>query len=285
MSAFRKTTAALACTVVLLSCRPSARDESANDAASTPPAAQPPVPLAEAPRDRASLMIALARAASAAALGIDDRATQRSLDGDRFEFRLRFGCPRAGGESQAGGPFSARFDQDSATLRLSVTPTASAEDPAVAAIAGENVEAVEGFWIERPWLLAAGCPAVPGPTGPAADPAASQPPAEPGGEAPTAAIPRAAIVQFHTANDPRTERRGERPYAATKTLPEGAQPSANGYDLVLSGRLRALPDGRVIACTATSPNLPPTCLVSAVFGRVWMERPGTGELIAEWGRH
>ena len=267
-----------------MSCRPSAADESANRAADTPPAAQAPVPLAEAPRDRASLMIALARAASAAALGSDDRAAQRSLDGDRFEFRLRFGCPGAGEGDQANGPFSARFDAESATLRLSATPTASAGDPAVAAIAGENVEAAEGFWIERPWLLAAGCPTAPEPPDPAADTSAADAPTEPSEKAPVAAAPRAAIVQFLTANDPRTERRGNRPFAATKTLPAGTQPSTNGYDLVLSGRLRALPDGRVIACTATSPDWPPTCLVSAVFGRVWMERPGTGELIAEWGR-
>lgn len=290
MTILRKGTAAVACLVALLSCRPGERDESVNNAADPVLAREPAKPLVEAPRDRGSLLIAMARAASAAALGLNDTDAQRSLAGDRFEFRLRFGCPRPAGEQAADGPFSVRFDEAERRLRLSATPTVSADDPPVAAVVGEQVEAVEGFWIDHPWILAAGCavgPATPEPADPDSTPAE----AKSGSEAAVPALPRSAptlprsaIVQFLTDNDPRTDRRGERPYAATKTLPVGAAPSRQGYDLVLSGRLRALADGRVIACTVTSPDLPPTCLVSALFGRVRIEHPGTGEILAEWGR-
>lgn len=247
------------------------------------------MPLVEPPRDRANLLIAVARAASAAALGTDDAAAQRELDGDRFEFRLRFGCPRPGNEEPGAGPFSVRFDRESRRLRLSAAPTVSADDPVVTAIAGEEVEAVEGFWIERPWLLAAGCPAVPPP------PEQAETEAKPAEEADaegdtninpaTPILPSIAIAQFLTADDPRTDRRGKRPYEAAKTLPEGSEPSQQGYDLVLSGRLRANGNGKVISCTVTSPDRPPTCMVSALFDRVWIRHPGTGEIIAEWGRN
>ena len=289
MTTLRRGASALACMVALLSCRPSEQNESINNAADTPAAREPAVPLVEAPRDRANLLIAVARAASAAALGIDDAAAQRDMDGDRFEFRLRFGCPRPGAEQPSGGPFSVRFDGETRRLRLSAAPTVSAEDPAVAAVAGEDVEAVEGFWVERPWLLAAGCPAVPPPPKEAqteAEPADTQPAeSEPDSQPVLQVLPRVAIAQFLTANDPRTDRRGKRPYEATKTLPENSEPSRQGYDLVLSGRLRAKGNGKVISCTAASPDRPPTCMVSALFDRVWIRHPGTGELIAEWGRN
>lgn len=289
MTTLRKGTAAVACMVALLSCRPGERDESVNNAADPVVSREPAKPLIEAPRDRGSLLIAMTRAASAAALGLNDTDAQRSLAGDRFEFRLRFGCPRPAGEQAADGPFSVRFDEAERRLRLSATPTVSADDPPVAAVAGEQVEAVEGFWIDRPWILAAGCavgPAAPEPAEPDSAPAdkESDNAAEADSEAAAPVLPRSAIVQFLTDNDPRTDRRGERPYAATKTLPVGAAPSRQGYDLVISGRLRALADGRVIACTVTSPDLPPTCMISALFGRVRIEHPGTGEILAEWGR-
>ena len=289
MTTLRKGTAAVACMVALLSCRPGERDESVNNAADPVVSREPAKPLIEAPRDRGSLLIAMTRAASAAALGLNDTDAQRSLAGDRFEFRLRFGCPRPAGEQAADGPFSVRFDEAERRLRLSATPTVSADDPPVAAVAGEQVEAVEGFWIDRPWILAAGCavePAAPEPAEPDSAPAdkESDNAVEADSEAAAPVLPRSAIVQFLTDNDPRTDRRGERPYAATKTLPVGEAPSRQGYDLVISGRLRALADGRVIACTVTSPDLPPTCLVSALFGRVRIEHPGTGEILAEWGR-
>lgn len=289
MTTLRRGASALACMMALLSCRPSEPNESVNNAAHTPATREPAVPLVEPPRDRADLLIAVVRAASAAALGTDDAAVQRDLDGDRFEFRLRFGCPRPDNEAPGADPFSVRFDRESRRLRLSVAPTVSADDPVVAALAGEEVEAVEGFWIERPWLLAAGCPTVPPPPEKAeteAEPAES---AESDGDtninpAPPI-LPRVAIAQFLTADDPRTDRRGKRPYEAAKTLPEGSEPSRQGYDLVLSGRLRANGNSKVISCTVTSSDRPPTCMVSALFDRVWIRHSGTGEIIAEWGRN
>ena len=106
---------------------------------------------------------------------------------------------------------------------------------------------------------------------PAAEPAA------------TIAQPRIGIAQFFTKGEARTQRRDERAYEATRTLAEDEAPSREGYDLILSGRLKRLPDGRVIACAVSDRDSPPACVISVQFDRVWIERPDSREMLAEWG--
>jgi hypothetical protein len=43
-----------------------------------------------------------------------------------------------------------------------------------------------------------------------------------------------------------------------------------------------LPNGRVIVCMVVQPDRPPQCIVSVDFDRVWIERPDSGESLAEW---
>jgi hypothetical protein len=74
-----------------------------------------------------------------------------------------------------------------------------------------------------------------------------------------------------------------RPYEARHPLPEGKAISSQGYNLVLAGRLRALPGSGVIHCSAVGADSPPECVVSAEFLRVWIEQPETREIIAQWG--
>ena len=265
-------------------CRQPAGDEAVEKNEAKPVLPLPPLPVAEAPMDRAAILLAAARAASAAALGQGDDRQQRDLDGKRFEVRLRFGCNPGARTKEDGGRFGVSFDEKDRTLRLRASPDLGIEDEPIAALAGEGVEAVEGFWIERPWLLTDGCPVTPQPQ--------PQPDAEPEApkvEKPEAAVPfqppgpRMGVAQFFTKTDPRTGRRDHRPYEATETLGEGKRPSAEGYNLVLSGRLRAQPLGRVISCHATDVDAPPQCIVSADFDRVWIENPRSKEILANWG--
>ena len=267
----------------------------------------PPLPVAEPPIGREALLLAAARAASAAALGRNDAARQRELDGKRFEARIRFGCPASRSVTEQGGRFEVRFDEENRTLRLRAAPDLSLNDEVIAGLSSETVEAVEGFWIQRPWLLADGCPRVPQPPQDARqaeapgrasdgeDGAASRPQererpgsrtaedVKQGPVAPSISDRRIGIARFFTDADSRTGRRDHRAYEATKVLKEGEQPSAEGYNLVLSGRLRAQPLGRVISCTMASIDAPPQCVVSAEFGRVWIEQPGSKQVVAEWG--
>jgi hypothetical protein len=110
-------------------------------------------------------------------------------------------------------------------------------------------------------------------------------PQEPAGDLARAAgySQRIGIAQFFTGADSRTGRREERAYEASKMLAENERPSPEGYNLVLSGRLRRLPGGQVIACRVASVDAPPECVVSAKFDRVRIEVPSTKNVLAEWG--
>ncbi|HUG45873.1 MAG TPA: hypothetical protein VMK31_05085 [Sphingomicrobium sp.] len=255
----------------------------------------PQVPLPPPPMGRSDLLAAIARAASATAAGTDDSAEQRSLAGSRFELRIRFGC-RGPAPDLTETIFGWTFDQKDRTLRVLVTPTISSDDPIVSQFAGEDVEAAEGFWIPRPWLLEPVCPAAAAvrPDRAQAAPETDKPADEKKdtpepvddeqeSQAPPPASPKVGIVQFFTESDPRTRRRGMRPYETVKTLRADEPLSSQGFNLVLAGRIRPLPGQKPIVCVSRGSDQPPDCLVSARIDRVRIERPDTKEILAEWG--
>jgi len=255
-------TTALAAVVLLGACRQEVKEEPTVNAPE-PEAPAPRLPAVERPLDRAGVLQAVGAAASAAGLGRNDAAAQRRLDGKTFEVRIRFGCANSGAAGSDPGPFGVRFEEDSRTLRVRAAPDLTIDDPAVAQIAGEGVEAVEGFWMRRPWLLADGCPAG------AANPA-------------QAFSQRVGLAQFYGAADSRIGQRKDRAYEATATLADDERPSLQGYNLVLSGRLRKLASGRVVSCSLAGRDAPPQCVVSAEFDHVWIEHPQTHAVLAEW---
>ena len=210
--------------------------------------------------------MAAARAGSAAALGQNDLNEQRQLDGKTFEIRIRFGCATSTAGTPKAGPFNVRFDTDDRTLRVRAAPDLTRETPQVAM---PGVEHVEGFWMRRPWLLTPGCPASASVPGTPDSPVLEQ---------------RVGIAQFSTSADARTGRRDDRPYEATKVLEEGALPSRQGYDLVLSGRLKRYPDGRVIICRILGAEVPPECVISAQFDRVRIQTPDGKSTLGDWSR-
>jgi len=272
-----------------------------NEAAPAPEnnaAAPEPLTERDRPLDRAAILLAVVRARSAAAAGMDDAALQRELDGRRFEFRIRLGCALATPDT-AGA--RATYDPELRRVELSAGPNLTLADPAVAATAAGRFEAAEGFRIAAPWLLVPHC------TG--RMPPASAPPASgerdeqdqaagksseavaaeegtTGVPPPQPPLPQAGsvgLVQFFTAADPRSGRRDGRPYEARETLPEGSgAPAPGSWELVLSGRLQALPGGRVIACHPAELGRPPACIVSVRFDRVAIVNRITGAQLAEW---
>lgn len=266
-------------------------------AAQEPVVDRPAVPRPQPPIDRAGLLAGVADAASAAAAGSEMPEFIRALDGRQFEVRIRFGC---------GGPtteLSERwlgwsFDPEARRIRVRALPTISSDDPLVSRIGDDQFEAVEGFWIPRPWLQQPVCPAIPalqrvaggddptpvdeGPPDRAERREAGTDETDRVGE-PLPRAPRVGIAQFFTERDPRPRRRGTRPYEASHTLRQGEAMSSQGYNLVLSGRLRPISGRGVIHCTARDPDSPPECVISAQFLRVWIEQPDTRAIIAEWG--
>jgi len=235
-----------------------------------------PLPVAEPPLDREALLLAVVQAASAAATGKDRAEDERQLAGKRFELRLRFGCPgdpTGGSESRNWS-----FDEERRVVRVEIKPEIVSDTPLVKELLGSGFEAAEGFWIRRPWLLQAACLRSDD-ASPARDGEAGRETSAP--SAPDEPAVQVGLVQFFTSDDRRTHRRDSRPYQATRPLAAGEQPSSAGYDLVIRGRLQGLPDGRVIAC-ALSGARQPSCIVSARFEEVSLERADTAELLAEW---
>ena len=272
-------------------CNPPAGNQAENSSGATP-AAGPSLPVVEPSMARSDLVLAAGRAASATALGRNDTSEQRRLDGSRFEVRLRIGCPEGGAANGPATPFEVQFDEGSRTLRFRAAPDLILDDPLVEPWVDKEVEAVEGFWLPRPWLLDDGCPKI------QTQPSPIEAPAEASADGRTmvnSAAPstdvlqdtplaygRIGLAQFFTDADPRTSRRGSRAYAATKVLAQGEQPSTIGYNLVLFGRLRQRPGGRVIDCRARSASAPPDCVIAVEFDRVVLERPDTKSILAEW---
>lgn len=302
--------AAVAAIAVLAACKP-AEDSTDNDAADTDSSIVnlPSVPRPTPVLDRAALLMAVAEAASAKAGGSDDSAAQRDLDGRQFEIRIRFGC-RGPAPDLREAMFGWTRDEDG-TLRLRATPTISRDNDLVDKVAGEEIEEVEGFWVPRPWLLSTACPTAAAASAPDASTdevgAVDTDAARPTGGSPSRSMsargrtqrsggvdvqetratpstgPRIGIAHFFTAAEPRTQRRSNRPYEAVKSLPPEQLVGAQGFNLVLSGRLRALLGKGVIHCVVSSPDAPPDCILSADIDRVWIEQPGARTPLAEWG--
>ena len=239
----------------------------------------PTVAITTPPMDRETLLLAVVQAASAHASGIDDRDAQRELDGQRFQFAVRFGC-----EGQAEDLRSASlgwsYQLDNQTLRLRATPTIKADDPLAAMIGGDLVEAIEGFWVPRPWMLRSTCPV------------SKLPPASVEGiakgdrslapQVQSMRWPKVGIAQFFTSGDTRTSRRDGRAYEAFKPVTTGAQVGEQGFNLILAGRLRPVPGKRVIECYAAAGDAPPDCIVSAHIDEVRMEQPADNDVLARW---
>jgi len=246
-----------------------ASDAPAENRAVGPPAADElnlaeELPLPQPALDRASFLKAVAAAASAQVAGTEDRAAQQ-LDGRRFAIRLRFGCE---GPATVNGTAALRWTQNEgkASVEISAKPDLSLADKSLDDISDQTIEAVEGFWIPRPWQLNDSCPAA----------------APDGSEAALPAPQLVGIAQYFTAQDSRVGRRSGRPYLATKKIQSPDDLPKSGLILLLEGRFEAWPGGEVIRCTGSGRNRQPTCIASAHLDRAAFLRPEDDSVIAEW---
>ena len=247
------------------------------------------LPIVEPPLDRERMLTAVARAASAFAAGIDDSQAQAELKGRQFTLPIRFGCagPEQEGEASTGSAMRWSYDPESQVLKVRAKPDITGTTPAAKALFPGEIEAIEGFWVPNPWILEDSCPAASA----AADEAAPEPDAA--GEASSKEVeaapaaprmaPTVGLVQLFGPADSRLGRRATRAYDATHKVAPEEVPRSGGLVLVLSGRLEALPDRRVIACTAAEGGGRPVCLVSVKFDRVSVAVPGARTPIAQWG--
>jgi hypothetical protein len=263
--------AAAAAGLLLVSCQ--------RDSGPAAPAPEPAVPAPEAPRtpplnpalDRRELLSAVAVAASNYAAGTVP-AVADPLVGRQFDIRLAFGCEGAG-PPPADGPGDGlahwSWGPDRQILRLSLTPGDWSRSALIAGAGEAPWEAVEGFWVARPWMTADGCPTL------RADPLAGAPVA--------ASAPTVGLAAVFEKGGSRLGRRNGRAYAHTIRQAGDAPLVAldAGYRARLQGRIAAFPDGRAIRCHASSPDQRPVCVAAVQLDRVAFETP-TGETLSEW---
>lgn len=256
-----------ATSILLLGCdaKNAPRDNAAaeNVAAPAPPQANiaSAIPVPEPALDREKLLLAVVRAASASAAGTDDRQAQSELAGRQFTLRIPIGCPGAGGE-RTDDALGWTYDEATGALKVRARPDISEESPLIRAFAAPGVEAAEGFWIPRPWLLTPVCP---------------RSHTAPAQIAPT---PSVGLVQFFTSADTRARRRTGRSFETVQKMdPQSVAGIRLG--LVISGRLKG-DGGKVIRCAAPNADTRPVCIVAVEFNAVAIENETTGSALAEW---
>lgn len=263
--------AAAAIGLLLASCQRETEPVAPTPEPSAPVATGPEKPPLNPALNRRELLAAVAAAASNYAAGAAP-ATTDSLAGRQFDIRLAFGCEGAEAQPVDGagdglGRWS--WSEDRQTIRLSLTPGDWVRSALIAGAGEDQWEAVEGFWVSRPWMTGDGCPSL------RADPLAGGPLAP--------SPPTVGLAAVFEADGSRLGRRNGRAYTHTirQTGDTPLLTSEGGYRIRLQGRIAAFPDGRAIRCRAANSNQRPVCVAAAQLDRVAFETP-TGALLSEW---
>jgi hypothetical protein len=218
--------------------------------------------------NRADIISIAAQAADALASGEPLPEDVRATANRRFELALPFGCAGPAGEN-GQAPLRWRYDEDEEVLRLHVAPTSWRP---VEWGVGENtgIEAVEGFWLARPWSSDVVCPqrAHAAPTG-------TEPITLPG--------QTLAIAQFFTGTDRRAALRDDRPFETVQRVPLGQFDAARGFRVLLTGRIDRVPGGGPVRCIQPAGiEQRPICVVAVVLDEVRIENPIGAEVLATW---
>ncbi|MFK4058812.1 hypothetical protein [Brevundimonas sp. NPDC046655] len=263
------------------------------------PAAPSPTVVIDSTLNRAALLAALTEAGSALAEGRDRDA---ALSGRTVSVRLPFGCGgmiRDADSSVSGLPRLMRNPDGG--LTLTVTPEdlkarvlASGAGPALEA-GLDQWDAVEGFWIARPWSGLDACPATATATpvvAPAMQPEAAKVEAEASksakpAEAPPVVVPperTAGLAAVIEADGSRLGRRQGQAYAHVIRGEKGAAatPAPGGYALRLEGRLTTFADGKAVKCAQKDAESRPVCVAALRLDRLAFEDGATGALLSEW---
>ena len=256
-------------------CSPTADDIPPDNIQAEAPVAEPtgtrPLP-APPTLSRGDLVAAAAGAASAYAEG-RKVAGDDQLVGRTFSIRLPFACgaplgPVAGAQD-APGLAQWRVGDGGKTIALTLTPADWTEAAWLGGAGDGRWEAVEGYWIPRPWLAAETCPKVTG------DPLATALPAP--------SPQTLGLAALHEAGSSRVGRRDGRAYTFTVRGAGGTVPALPeaGYRLRLEGRVEKFDDGRAIRCRAQGNDQRPVCVIAVKLDRVAFE-DAAGAVLSDW---
>jgi len=251
--------------------RATAPDPEASDPVVTETPAPPPSPTPEPVRilGRADI-IALAEEATDALVAGEPVPTEvREAVDRRFELAVPFGCAGAAGEESAA-PLRWRYDREEEALRLHVAAASwAAADWGLSQAAG--IEAIEGFWIARPWSSSGDCPQRAG----QARATGMEPVTLPG--------QTLAVAQFFADGTRREALRDGRPFESVQRVPREEFAAPRGFRLLLSGRIDRVPGGGPVRCIQPAGiDQRPICVVAVTLDEVRIENPATDELLARW---
>ena len=272
----------------------------------TPAPAPSPTVVLDSNLNRFAVLAALSEAGSALA---DGRTSEAALNGRTVSVRLPFGCGGTVNTDEAtvaGLPRLVRNPDGG--LTLTVTP----EDLKARVLAGgagpaleaglDQWDAVEGFWIARPWSGLDACPATATAApvvAPATPPEAAKVEAEASKSAKAAAeappspvvVPPertaglAAVVEADGSRLGRRQGRGQdQAYAHVIRGEKGIAPTPapGGYALRLEGRLTSFADGKAVKCVQRDAESRPVCVAALRLDRLAFEDGATGALLSEW---
>jgi hypothetical protein len=219
--------------------------------------------------ERRDLIQAADAYAAAYAAGAAPPASGRAMVGRTFRVQIPFGCD--GPQTAYGGaPAYFEYDPQKNSLRFLARPASLAGLPLIQKLGdADRIEAVEGFWIPRPWTQTDACP----PRHDDPPPATPTPPA----------AQTVGLARIFDKGDSRLLQRAGRPYEFVRKLTgEDLSPLSHTYRLVLEGPIVGYSDGSPIHCWAESPDHRPICLFAVELDRVAMEDATTDKLLAEW---
>ena len=265
----------------LAACDRAAEPPPAPAAPAPEPAAPPPTPL-QPVVDRAELLRALDAAASAFAAGQPDNGA--ALDGRRYSVRQAFGCagPAPGGAARPAGLASWTWGPRNQTIELALQPADWTGD--LGAGDGDAPEAIEGFWLARPWMRADGCPAasVNPPAPPPEDAALTKAGTTRAPSTPPAQRQTAGLASVFAQGGSRVGRRDGRAFTHTIRGEDGPPAAPNaGFRLVIEGRFTAFPGGQAVRCRAGGQDERPVCMAASTIDRVVFET-AEGQQLSEW---
>lgn len=218
---------------------------------------------------RADIVALAATAGEALAANAAPPREVTAAVGRRFELAVPFGCGGpASQDSQV--PLRWRYDEAEETLRLHVSSTSwLATDWRLDATSG--VEAIEGFWVARPWSSAGTCPQPAGP-----EVAAGMEPVTIPGQT-------LAVAQFFTGTTRREALRDGRPFESVQRVPRDEFDASRGFRLMLTGRIERVPGGGPVRCIQPAGiEQRPICVVAITLDEVRIENPVGDAVLASW---
>lgn len=206
-------------------------------------------------------------AADATSSGLPMPKSVEDAIGQRFQLYLPFGCDGPSPEDSEAA-LRWRYDRSAGTLRVHVAPTSWAltdwwQTPP------PGLEALEGFWVARPWSSRETC------GGATATPTGIDPITLPG--------QTLGVAELVTSDTPRQLSRQGKPYeSVVRMAPEALRVEA-GLRLRLRGRIASFPQGQAVRCAQPGGREQrPVCIVAVSLDEVAIENPADQEMIAVW---